>query len=318
MKLNFEKKYYIIISLIIFTLIIIYFFYYFYYFKKDKITLLQNQTFNQKVQQRENFSNNIQDNLEKLNLKRNWQVLDPQINAESILIETIDNKQPIFYFNSYKKWPIASLTKLLTAVVLLENLDNLNEKIEIDKFALSAYGTNGNLKLGEIYNAIDLLKIMIISSSNDAAVAFEQFLGKDNLINLINKKIKELKMEQTIIYDSSGLDEKNVSTANDLNILLRYILLNHPEILNWTRLPNLLVQPSNKNYTNNVLNINPFINYNNFWGGKTGTNDKAKQNFIGIFTIKNQRFIIIILGATDREKEVKNLLNWVKTAYNLN
>ncbi len=315
MKLNFEKKYFIIISIIFFILITVYLTYYFHSFKKYDIVTSQNQIFSNQINQKnENFSDLKND---FFNLKRNWDILDPKINAESVLIETIDNKQPIFYFNSYKKWPIASLTKLLTAVVLLENL-NLNEKIEIDNFALSAYGTSGNLKLNEIYNALDLIKIMILSSSNDAAVAFEQFLGKDKLLDLINKKIKELKMEQTQIFDSSGLDERNVSSANDLNILLRYILLNHPEILNWTRMPNLLIQPFNKNYTNNVLNNNPFLKYNNFWGGKTGTNDKAKQNFAGIFTLKNQRFIIIVLGAGDREKEIKNLLNWIELAYNLN
>jgi len=251
---------------------------------------------------------------------RNWEVLDPEINAASVLIESLDDGFPFFYQQVYQPWPMASLTKLLTAVVVIEDI-GINKKIEITPEVIATEGNSGNFQVGEIYTALDLLKIMIITSSNDAAAAFENYYGKEALVNRLNEKAKELRMTQTKIVDASGLSSENKSTAADIAKLLRYIVEKHPDILNWSRLPTLLVQPISKSgmiyalESRTLQNINPFVEDKNFFGGKTGTSPSAKQNLAAIFTFNNQRLIFIILGSDNRVKETENLLNWVGKAY---
>jgi len=251
---------------------------------------------------------------------RNWEILDPEINAAAVLIESLDDGFPFFYQQIYQSWPIASLTKLLTAVVVIEDI-GINKKIEITPEIIITEGSSGNFQIGEIYTALDLLKIMIITSSNDAAAAFESFYGKEAFINRLNEKAKELKMTQTKIVDASGLSSENKSTASDIAKLLRYIVERHPDILNWSRLPSILVQPISKSgmiYTlesRNLQNINPLVEERSFLGGKTGTSPKAKENLAAIFSFNNQRLLFIILGSNNRVKDTKDLLNWVDKAY---
>lgn len=253
-------------------------------------------------------------NVGKKTPTRNWDVLDPKVTAAAVLVESLDDGSPFFYFQTYKPWPMASLTKLLTAVVVLEEI-GANKKIEITKEVAATEGNGGGLKPGEIYTALDLLKIMTITSSNDAAAAFENYYGREALVGLLNEKARELQMVQTKIYDASGLSDSNVSSATDLAKLVRYVLERHPEVLNWSRLPSFLVQPINKVDSRNLLNINPLTEDKNFWGGKTGTSDAAKENLTAIFSFGSQRLLMVVLGSGDRFKDIETLLDWVGKAY---
>jgi len=250
----------------------------------------------------------------KKNPSRKWDVLDPEIKSQAVLIQSLEDSFPFFNYNTYKKWPMASLTKLLTAVVILEDI-GANKKISIDSKILETEGTAGNLKSGEVYAARDLLKIMLLTSSNDAAAAFESFVGKDEFIRKLNKKAESLGMHQTIVYDASGLSDLNESSATDILRLIRYILERQPEIFNWTRLENVLVQPINDIRNQTLYNINPLVKRDDFLGGKTGTSDEAGENLVAIFSFNNERLVMIILGSRDRVGEAENLLNWTKEAY---
>lgn len=245
---------------------------------------------------------------------RNWEVLDPKVNAAAVLVESLDDGFPFFYYQTYKSWPLASLTKLLTAVVVLEDI-GANKKIEITEAVVATEGNGGGFHAGEVYTALDVLKIMIITSSNDAAAAFENYYGQETLVSRLNEKAKELKMLQTKIYDAAGLADENVSSATDISRLMKYIAEKHPEILNWSRLPSILVQPINKVESHDLRNVNPLVENKNFWGGKTGTSPAAKENLAALFSFNNQRLIIVILGSQNRFNEIDDLLNWVAKAY---
>lgn len=256
--------------------------------------------------------------LESLNPRkgplRNWEVLDPTVHSEALLVQSLDDQFPFFYYNTYKNWPIASITKFLSALVVLEDV-GVNKKITIDKAAVLTEGEAGNLKEGEIYSAEDLLKIMLLTSSNDAATAFENFLGKDEFIRLLNKKARDIGMNETILFDASGLSPLNESSASDLMILARYLLQKNPEVFNWTRLSSFLVQPTNRTEGRLVLNINGLQERRDYLGGKTGTSDAAQENLLAIFSLNNRKVLMIILGSRNRLTEVDNLLNWVSRAY---
>lgn len=246
---------------------------------------------------------------------RNWNVLDPKISAEAVMIQSLDENFPFLNYNTYKIWPIASLTKLLTAVLVIEEI-GLDKKIMISERAVLSEGEAGNLKSGEIYTSQDLLKIMLLSSSNDAATAFEDYFGgNEAFLKLINQKAAKLGMMQTIFFDGSGLSDLNQSTASDLLRLTKYTLEHEPQIFNWTRLERFLVQPINESNTETIHNINPFVSNSAFLGGKTGTSEEARENLLAIFSLGNYRMAMVILGSPNRIKETEILLEWAKEAY---
>lgn len=248
---------------------------------------------------------------------RNWKVLDPATSAKAVIIQSLDDQFPFYHYNTYAAWPTASLAKILTAAVVLENVP-LSKKVEITERAIATEGVSGELKSGEVYSAEDLLRIMLLTSSNDAAIAFEDLLGgQDAFVKLMNKKAGELKMNQSLFYDAAGLSDLNQTTANDILLLLRYAMESHPEILKWTRSPSVLIQPINYYESRLVSNINPLVYNDVFLGGKTGTSEEAGENLAAIFAFNNQRIAVIILGSNNRVREVETLLQWIREAYSL-
>ncbi|TSA45488.1 D-alanyl-D-alanine carboxypeptidase [bacterium] len=246
--------------------------------------------------------------------ERNWSVLDPQVSAQSVVVQSLDDNFPFFRYNSYKMWPLASLTKLLTAVITIENI-GLEKKVTVTPEVMAIQGEAGDLKAGEIYTARDLLKIMLMMSSNRAAAALENYLGHDQFIKMAMDKARAIGMTQTTIYDGSGLNDSNEGTASDISLLLKYILEKDPEILSYTRIPSLLVQPVNSERSHTVTNIDPLVNRADFLGGKTGTSEAAGQNLAAILSFEGKRVEVIILGSPDRFKETDNMLAWVKKAF---
>ncbi|MEX1014278.1 MAG: serine hydrolase [Candidatus Paceibacterota bacterium] len=249
---------------------------------------------------------------------RVWDVLDPNIQAEAVLIRSLDDDFPLFYMNTRDSWRMASITKLLTTLVVLEEI-GLDKKIPISTSAVETEGLAGDLQSGEVYNSRDLIKMMLLVSSNDAAAAFEEYFGgKEILVKKLKEKAAELGMNSTEIHDASGLSDDNFSTANDVLKLAEYIVKNRPEIFNWTRSSEILVQPFNSAQGKIIPNINPLVVNRNFLGGKTGTAPLAKENLVSIMNIRDRKVAIIILGADDRYLENEKLVNWVKRAYIFN
>ncbi len=245
---------------------------------------------------------------------RNWNVLDPQVAAQAMIVQSLDDGFPYFRYRMDTPWPLASLTKLLTSVVVVEQI-GLNQKIPISKAAVDTEGAAGDLWPGEEYAARDLLKIMLMASSNDAAAAFEEYIGKDKFLHLAREKERGIGMTGTRIYDASGLDDSNTTTARDMFLLLKYLVAHHPDILSWTRLTSLIVQPLNTDRSHIVSNIDALSSRPDFLGGKTGTSPKAQENFAGIFSFHNARTALVILGTPDRVKETDNMLKWINSAY---
>lgn len=246
---------------------------------------------------------------------RNWNVLDPQVDAAGALVQFLDADYALFRYNSYTQWPIASISKLLTAVVVLEKLGS-DKKIPISQTAVDTEGTAGDLRSGEVYTSEDLLKIMLLSSSNDAATAFEEYAGgREVFAGQLNAKARQLGMDRTAFQDASGLSDQNQSNANDLMKLVRYIAENHPDLFAWSRLPSIRVQPLNTIEVKTIDNVNPMVARKEFLGGKTGTSPAARENLVAIFSLFNQRIVLVLLGSHDRVAVTTTLLQWIQNAY---
>lgn len=247
--------------------------------------------------------------------KRKWNVLDPQVDAEAALVHSLDDNMPLFRLNTYQPWPLASLTKLLTTVEVLENMGAM-KKVSVSQAAVETEGLAGGLKSGEVYGVEDLLRILLQVSSNDAASAFEEFGGgRAVFADRLNQKAKSIGMENTVVYDGSGLSDSNKGTAKDLLTLARYILERHPEVFGWTRIPSQVIQPLNTTAIKTIENIDPLVVEKNFLGGKTGTSPAARENLVALFAFHNRRVAVILLGSHARIQTARELLAWADRAY---
>jgi D-alanyl-D-alanine carboxypeptidase len=246
---------------------------------------------------------------------RDWNVSDPVIDAEGAMIYSLDSNFSYLNYQTYKQWPIASITKLLTTIVFIEDI-GIHKKVPITKTALETEGISGEFKSGEVYSGQDFVTIMLLASSNDAATAIEEVAGgREKFVSLLNAKVKAIGMNDTYLEDASGLSPKNVSTPNDLIKLARYIAEKHPEILSWTRLQSFFAQSTNSSESRVIYNVNPFSKDFSFLGGKTGTSPEARENVLGFFTFRGERVICVILGSYDRVSTKEKLFNWVQSAY---
>jgi len=251
-------------------------------------------------------------------LKNNYD-LKLEANIASSVLLTNDKKVILYKNNLEEKTAIASITKLMSAVIVIDNYPK-NSKILIDEKMLSAWGTSGSLKLGEHITIENLLYIMLIESSNDAAECLASKLDRENFIILMNEKAKKLKMKKTHFVNPSGLDEDNgnynVSSAKDLTLLVSEIIKNYPLI------PEILV---NKEYTviseegekHKITTTNSLLKEmpNGTWG-KTGYTEIANGCLI-LMTKNNLNDIIIniIINSKDRFGEMKNLIDWVDNSF---
>lgn len=256
----------------------------------------------------------------------------PQINdleieamsAISFLITKEGKTEIIFEKNIDEKKPIASLTKLMTALVSKE-LYRPEQIIITSEEAVAQEGQAGELKTGDRLSLNELLHSLLIESSNDAAWAIaegrmadaENFVGERGFVELMNLEAKSLKMENTTFANPSGLDGKiNYSTAYDLVLLVEYIIKNYPEILEITQKKSYeVLRPDGSTHHFIPENTNKLLGQNGLQivGGKTGFTEEAGGCIILVLKEKEGDHLInIILGAKSQEtrfEEMQKIIN---------
>jgi D-alanyl-D-alanine carboxypeptidase len=228
-----------------------------------------------------------------------------EITAKSYLAISLSDNSVILEKNSNQPYPIASVTKLMNAIVVLENID-MEKTITLTEKMLEPYGQSPSLFPGLNISAENLLKASLTQSVNDAAEALAYFMGKDKFLDLMNQKAKELNMTNTIFYDVHGLNPANRSTAQDLAKLLLYIYKNHAEILDITRDDNFWL-PDKTGRLLKLRNQNNFYPLSTFIGGKTGDLPEAKQTLASIFNV-NGPVAIVLLYSNNRQADVFSIL----------
>lgn len=261
----------------------------------------------------------VQDNLwntgkiENLPLKKPDAVL-PELKVQSALAVDWESNMVLFDLNGQGRWPIASLTKLLTAAVAKENI-GLEKNIPVSEKAWSTEGTAGNLLPGEVYKSGDLIKAMLSVSSNDAASALAEFYGEDNFLEAMKQKALVLGIAEANFADPTGLSFLNQASPANLVKLIRHIIEKKPELLEITRQKTVELSEINSGQKKTLTNINTFAGRPDFLGGKTGFIDASGSNLISIFQHQNRRIIIVILGTADRFGQTELLYNWIKNSY---
>ena len=252
--------------------------------------------------------------------------LDLQTKAAiSVKINEVGREKILFRKNIDQPLPIASLTKLMTAVIVLENSedDSLSKKVIVSPKAASQEDVPvfGNLKSGDKLSVKKLLELMLIYSSNDAAWALSEVIGQEYFIEKMNQKAEILGLENTHFVNPTGLDPENLlynldnldyfnySTARDLVKLAQYILKEHPLIFE------ISIQEPLYKIKDGIFDL--FLTQEVI-GGKTGYTDEAGGCILFVF--KNDEgnlFINVILGtpsASARIAEMQKLIDYASEA----
>lgn len=253
---------------------------------------------------------------------RNWSVEEPEISAKSAIVlnfKANNQKNSILYQKNINQvLPIASLTKIMTAIIALENFD-LEEVIKVSKNSVNIIGNNGGLIRGEELKVKDLLYIMLMESSNDAAMALTSDnprLGYEEFINLMNSKVKELELKNTIFFEPVGLSPDNQSTVLEIANLSRYAF-NFSLISEILKTPTTAISSIDRRFIHNLTNTNKLLGrIPQIIGGKTGFTDEAGGCMLTVSNISNNNYLIsVVLGSSQREEDTEKLINWAQEAW---
>jgi len=236
--------------------------------------------------------------------------LRQSIGALSYVAVDLSDNSVLLKKNADKTYPIASITKLMNAIVASENI-KIDQTITLTKKMLEPLGQSPALFEGLEISAGDLLNASLIQSTNDAAQALSYFIGNEKFLEIMNQKAKKLDMKDTAYYDVHGLNYKNKSTALDLAKLVSYIYQQHPEILNITKNNSFWLANSNGTLLK-FQNVNNFYYLNDFIGGKTGYLPEAKQTFASVFNVNGKPIAITLLSSKNRMADIFNILRQLK------
>ena len=240
----------------------------------------------------------------------------------SILIEASTGKI-LYEKNSNEKFAPASMTKMMSLLLIMENIDNgnlkMDEVIKVSKNASSMGGSQIFLKENEEMTVEDLLKGITIGSANDATVALaERIAGtEDAFVKLMNDKVKELNLKNTNFKNCTGLDEINhYSSAYDMSIIAKE-LVKHKTILEFSSIYETYLRKGTENEFW-LVNTNKLVRfYNGVDGLKTGYTDEAGYCLTATINKDNMRVIAVVMGeptSNVRNDEVSNLIDY---GYNL-
>ncbi|MCF7845283.1 MAG: hypothetical protein K9M12_00770 [Candidatus Pacebacteria bacterium] len=254
---------------------------------------------------------------------------EPLIDAEAVLSVYYNdgNKKVLYSKNEDEVLPIASISKLMTALIVFENY-NLDE--EVDVLGVSSFKGWRETKIKSVVSQ------MIVESNNVSAfvlaIISDRFLKKDEekidsfqlFVKEMNKKAEKIGLENTFFINPSGLDDGsnyNKSTATELAELSNYILENQKEIFDISKIPTYYTYSPDgtiyyKSFNTNFLVYNSEENWQEeMIGGKTGTTNMAGQCLLIVFKKpEGEGYIInVILGSQDRFEDMNKLINYARS-----
>ena len=237
-----------------------------------------------------------------------------QISAGAALAADFETGQILFAKDQNKIYPIASVSKLMTALVASESFQT--KVFRVDKKALETYGNSAGLVEGELFGSEELLYPLLLASSNDVASLFEE--RGWNFIRSMNQKAAAVGMRNTYYEDASGLDPQNTSTPEDLFKLLQYIYNNKKPIFDILGLDEYKLSSQNKKKAHVWENINWPKEDGRFISGKSGYTDEALQTMAGVYKVKlseseSREIAVIVLHSQDREQDVNAIIKHLES-----
>jgi len=232
--------------------------------------------------------------------------------ATSAILMDIDSNRILYSKNIHNVRSVASISKIMTAIVAIENAD-IKSKVTIGDEINKAYGSGIYIKVGEVLTLEDLLYGLMLRSGNDAALAIAKYVGGsvDKFVEMMNKTASDLGMKDSIFRNPHGLDQEdggNLSSAYDMALLTSYAMKNdiYRKIV------------STKKYTL-TTNINTYIwnnknkllkTYEYTTGGKTGFTEIARRTLVTTASKDNINLVAVTLNDGNDFNDHKNLFEY--------
>ncbi len=247
-------------------------------------------------------------------------------NAKSAILIEASTGEIIFEKNSHEKYPPASMTKIMTMLLIIENIEKgvikWDEMVTVSENASGMGGSQILLETGEEMSVKDLFKGIAVASGNDASVALaEKIYGTEaNFVVMMNKRAKELGLKNTNFKNSHGLDTANhYSSAYDMSIMARE-LVKHEKVLEYTSIYEdyLRINSPRKVW---LVNTNKLVRfYDGVDGLKTGYTTEAGYCLTATAQKNKMRVIAIVMGESDskvRNNEISEMLNYAFAQYSV-
>lgn len=240
----------------------------------------------------------------------------PSLEARRYVVADLQTGDRFAQLHYTGRWPMASITKLMTAVVAIETLEpQANIDIGLDDFPEDSAGNPQYVKVGERYSLEDLMRLMLLVSSNEAAEAIASVYNRAQFIAAMNAKAQEWGMGETYFDDPTGLSVSNQSTLQDLEAMTLHIYKEYPRVFAITRMPTVRVKELQSGVSRDIISIISFAGRSDFIGGKTGRTDEAGGNLLSLFSHRGRPIIVIVLGTSDRFGETQRLYQWWKNTF---
>ncbi|WP_421285171.1 D-alanyl-D-alanine endopeptidase [Aeromonas veronii] len=243
-----------------------------------------------------------------------------EVRSSSALVVDVKTGKTLYQKNATKVRPIASLTKLMTALVVLDAKQNLNQTITVDKNDLDRVKhTHSRIRMGTKVTRRDALHLALMSSENRMASALARHYpgGRSAFVRAMNNKARALGMRNTHFYDSTGLSTRNVSTAQDLGKLAA-AAYRQPLIRQFTQDENREMRFSAPAYSLMFNNTNPLVK-NPDWDvrlSKTGFTDEAGRCLVMRAKPDSRELAIVLLNSVGKRTPIgdaNRIRKWLKS-----
>jgi serine-type D-Ala-D-Ala endopeptidase (penicillin-binding protein 7) len=247
---------------------------------------------------------------------------EDNFSAVSVIVRDVKSDEILFEKNVNEERPIASITKLMSALTILERNPDWNATSTVQRDDLS----DNHMYAGDTYELKELWQAALIGSSNKAIYTLADAVGisKESFTERMNQLALELGMSQTHFVEPTGLNAKNISTASDLTKLLSRAL-EHKNLQEGLLTPELDLYSAKRDKKHHIWNTNWILlgwienNFAKFYGGKTGYIPAAGYNFsMRVGNEHGNAIDVIVLGTNSNEArftEARDIANWVFDNY---
>lgn len=235
----------------------------------------------------------------------------PSLQAKAYLVMDVKNDQILLSQNELMQLPPASLTKIMTAIIAIEDY-NLSRSVVVPQKCVDLNGAMIGFKANEVFTLEDLLYGLLVKSGADAACAIANISSEAEFLERMNAKAKEIGLDNTVFQNEIGFDAENnqLTSVEDIRKLSLYAL-NISTFRKIVGTRNIVIKNLSAGNTYPVQTTNDLLyTIPGSAGIKTGTTDKAGQCLSYLYQNRDREILIVILGSQDRFKDTTALLNW--------
>ena len=239
-----------------------------------------------------------------------------EIEAKSGIVVEVSSGKMIYEKNADEKLPPASVTKVMTMLLIFDAIESgkikLEDTVTVSEFAASMGGSQVFLEPGETQTVETMLKCIAVASANDACVAMAEYICGDEqtFVKQMNERARKLGMKNTHFANCNGLDaEGHLTTARDIAIMSRELITKHPEIHQYTKIWQENITHETKKGTSEfgLTNTNKFIRqYPYATGLKTGSTGKAKFCLSATAEKDGIKLISVVMASPNAKQRVKD------------